>query len=314
MANVDSQQALADTDQLRIYSVTKAVTAVIVLQLAEEGVLELDDPVTEWLPPSVIGDVPNSDQMTIRHLLTHSSGAADYFDTILPGEQQPAFVGELLGQAQTGEFHWYTPQELVDYSTQFEPAFAPGAGTDYSNTGYVMLGLIIEAATGKPVEEEMTARVLEPLGLTATYLETPDTANDYIPGYLELGPGQLVSVAGSNASFAWAAGGLISTIHDFGRLTDALFGGELLTPESHRTMFTFAPGSSADIVQWGMGVYQLDSRWGPVYVTEGGAPGYAATAFRFPDQSTTILGMFNRSDTLPAFEAAVERSLELLKP
>ncbi|MGI9612362.1 MAG: serine hydrolase domain-containing protein, partial [Acidimicrobiales bacterium] len=188
VADLDTQQALADTDQLRIYSVTKAVTAVIILQLAEEGVLDLDDPITDWLPPSTIAEVPNNDQMTIRHLLTHSSGAADYFDTIRPGEQQPAFIGELLGQAQTGEFHWYTPQELIEFSTQFEPPFAPGDGTTYSNTGYVMLGLIIEAATGNPVHDEMTARVLEPLGLTSTYLETPDTANDYIPGYLHLGP------------------------------------------------------------------------------------------------------------------------------
>lgn len=128
MADLDAQEAMADTDQQRIYSVTKAVTAVIVLQLAEEDVLDLDDPITDWLSAPNIGDVPHNDQMTIRHLLNHTSGTADYFDTIRPGEQQPAFVSELLGQAQTGEFHWYTPQELIDFSIQFEAPFAPGEG------------------------------------------------------------------------------------------------------------------------------------------------------------------------------------------
>lgn len=119
-------------------------------------------------------------------------------------------------------------------------------------------------------------------------------------------------MAGSNASFAWAAGGLISTIHDFGRLTDALFNGELLAPGSHQTMFTFVQDSNAEVVHWGMGVYQFDSEWGPVHVTEGGAPGYTATAFRFPDQDTTILAMFNSTDTRTAYQHAVEQSLELL--
>jgi len=312
VANLETQQALTADDQLRIYSVTKAVTAVIVLQLADEGTLALDDPITDWLPPSVIGRIPNSDQMTVRHLLNHSSGVADHHDTIRPGEQQPAFTGELFAQAQTGEYHWYTPQELIDFSSQFEPPFAPGEGTGYSNTGYVILGLIVESATGNALEDEIETRVAGPLGLTSTYLETPATANDYAPGYQLVGEGQLLSVAGSNSSFAWAAGGLIANIHDLGRLTDALFAGELLSPEAHETMFTFTPDSNNDIVEWGMGVYRLDTKWGAIDVAEGGAAGYSAIAFRFPDHDATILGMFNRNDAAPAFEFAVERSLELI--
>ncbi|MCP4963712.1 MAG: beta-lactamase family protein [bacterium] len=314
VANLETQQALTGKDQLRIYSVTKAVTAVIVLQLADEGILALDDPIVDWLPPSIIGGIPNSDQMTVRHLLNHSSGVADHHDTIRPGEQQPAFIGELFAQAQTGQYHWYTPQELIDFSTQFEPPFAPGEATGYSNTGYVILGLIVESATGNALEDEIETRVVEPLSLTSTYLETPATANDYAPGYQLVGEGQLLSVAGSNSSFAWAAGGLITNIHDLGRLTDAVFTGELLTPEAHETMFTFTPDPKNDIVEWGMGVYRLNTKWGPIDVAEGGAAGYSAIAFRFPEHEATIIGMFNRNDAAPAFELAVERSLELITP
>lgn len=189
LADIDTQQVLTETDQLRIYSVTKGVTALIVLQLAEDGILSLDDAVTDWLGESVVGDVPNSSQMTIRHLLSHSSGTADYLDSIRPGDEMPPFVGELFAQAQTGEYHWYSPQELIDFSTQFDSPFPPGEGTAYSNTGYVMLGLLIESATGNNLEDEMNTRIFKPLGLTSTYLETPTSANDYVAGYQQVGPG-----------------------------------------------------------------------------------------------------------------------------
>jgi len=106
-----------------------------------------------------------------------------------------------------------------------------------------MLGLVIEAATGNKLEDEMNTRVFQPLGLTSAYLETTTTPNDYVQGYQTVGEDQLVSVAGSNSSFAWAAGGIISNIHDLGRLADAIFAGELLAADSYEEMFTFVADS-----------------------------------------------------------------------
>lgn len=119
-------------------------------------------------------------------------------------------------------------------------------------------------------------------------------------------------MAGSNSSFAWAAGGIISNIHDFGRLVDALYAGDLLTPESHEVMFTFTPGSSNEAVGYGMGVYQVETPWGLLELIEGGAAGHTASAFRFPDQNATVVGLFNRNDASSGFQAAVEKSLELI--
>jgi D-alanyl-D-alanine carboxypeptidase len=311
VADVVTQQPIEETDQLRVYSVTKTVTALIVLQLVEEGTLSLDQTVDEWLPESVVGDVPHSSLMTIRHLLTHSSGVADFHDAMNPGDEIPPFVSDLFAQAQAGEFHWYSPEELIAYSTRFDPSFPPGEGAAYSNTGYVMLGLVIEAATGKKLEDEMNTRVFEPLNLTSTYLETATTPNDYVAGYQTVGQDQLVSLAGSNSSFAWAAGGLISTVDDVGRLAEAIFTGELLTDGSYVEMFTFVPDPHRDDRDYGMGVFRIRTPAGAVNVISGGAGGYTATGIHHEDSATTIVGMFNRNDADPALEAMVDEVLEL---
>ncbi len=313
VADLETQRELTDVDQFRIYSVTKAVTAIVSLQLAEEGALSLDDTAADLLPASVVSGVPNAELMTVRQLLSHSSGAADYLDTVRPGEELPAFVGELFAQAQSGSWHWYSPQELIDFSSQFDPTFPPGESVAYSNTGYVMLGLIIEATTGNNLDDEMKARVFEPLGLSATYLETKNSPNDYVTGYHVVGDGPLASLTGSNASFAWAAGGVISNIHDFGRLADAIFEGELLTPESHDEMLTFTPGTKEGVA-YGMGIYQVDTPWGSLELVEGGAAGFTASAFRFPEENATIVGLFNRNEAQAAFGFVVEAGLELISP
>ena len=312
VSDLDSGQALKDTDQFRIYSVTKSFTALVTLQLIEEGILSLDDPVDKWLPESVVGSVPHHEQMTIRQLLSHSSGAYDYTSSEM--ERMPPFFEQLLASPETRS-HWYTPQELIDFSTQFPPYFAPGEGATYSNTGYVIMGLIIEAATGNDIEDEMHARIIEPLGLTSTYFETPETPTNYVTGYHLMEDGELLNVSGSNSntSYAWAAGGIISNIHDVGRYADALFSGELLQPESYTEMFTFIPDSNIEGKYWGLGVAQRDVPVGQVYAATGEAAGYEAKIIRIPDLNVTIIGLFNRTQADPAYDFIIENGLGLLE-
>ena len=309
VSNLESGQALKDTDQFRIYSVTKSFTALITLQLVEEGVLSLDDSVDKWLPASVVGGVPNHEQMTIRQLLSHSSGVYDYFGSEIEGISP--FAAQLLASPD----HWYTPQELIDFSAQFPPYFAPGKGATYSNTGYVMLGLIIEAATGNNIEDEMHARIIEPLGLTSTYFETPETPANYVTGYHLMEDGELLNVSGSNSnnSYAWAAGGIISNIHDVGRFADALFSGELLQPDSYTEMFTFIPDSNIEGKYWGLGVARRDVPVGQVYAATGEAAGYEAKIVRLPDQNVTVIALFNRTQADPAYDFIIENGLSLLE-
>ena len=114
VTDLDSGQALKDTDQFRIYSITKSFTALITLQLVEEGVLSFDDTVDKWLPDSIVGGVPNYEQMTVRHLLSHSSGVYDYLGSEIEGIS-PFFAQYIASpEART---HWYTPQELIEFSS-----------------------------------------------------------------------------------------------------------------------------------------------------------------------------------------------------
>ncbi len=311
VADLETGEPLAHTDQIRIYSVTKAVTSHVMLQLAEEGVLTVDDLVTDWLPASVVGAVPNNASMTIRQLLNHSAGVADHLDGINAGDPMPPFIAELFAQGEAGEYRWYTPQDLIEFSTRFDPPFAPGEGAVYSNTGYIIAGLIIEAATGNSLGDEMAARVFQPLGLDGTYLETEATPNDYVVGYQQVPGGDLLDLTGSNASFGWAAGGLISTIEDLGRLAEAIFTGELLTADSHAEMFTTVPDSNREGINWGLGVVRIETPGGNIDVISGGAAGYTAIGLRFAEQNTTIVAIANRDSADPAFEALAEAALAL---
>ncbi len=310
VSDLESGQTLKDTDQFRIYSITKSFTALVTLQLIEEGVLSFDDTVDKWLPEPVVGGVPNSEQMTIRQLLSHSSGVYDYTSSEM--ESMPPFFAQLLSSPEALT-HWYTPQELIDFSTQFPPYFAPGKGATYSNTGYVMLGLIIEAATGNNIEDEIHTRIIEPLGLSSTYLETPETPPNYVTGYQLMEDGELLNLSGSNNSFGWAAGGIISNIHDLGRFADALFSGELLQPESYKEMYTFIPDSNIEGKYWGLGLAQRDVPIGQVYAATGEAAGYEAKIIRIPDLNVTIIALFNRSGADSAYDFIIENGLGLLE-
>ena len=222
------------------------------------------------------------------------------------------FFAQLLASPEA-RTHWYTPQELIDFSTQFPPYFAPGEGVMYSNTGYVMMGLIIEAATGNNIEDEIQTRIIEPLGLSSTYLETPETPSTYVTGYHLMEDGELLNMSGSNNSYAWAAGGIISNIHDMGRFADALFSGELLQSETRTEMFTFIPDSNIEGKYWGLGLAQRDVPIGQVYAATGEAAGYEAKIVRIPDLNVTIIALFNRTQADPAYDFIIENGLSLLE-
>jgi CubicO group peptidase (beta-lactamase class C family) len=154
------------------------------------------------------------------------------------------------------------------------------------------------------------------LGLSSTYFETPETTNDYVTGYQVIDDGELFSLSGSNSnnSYAWAAGGIISNIHDLGRFADALFSGELLQPESYAEMFTFVPDSTKEGKYWGLSLAQVDAPAGQVYAATGESPGYEAKIIRLPDSNVTIIVQFNQFPTDPAaFDFIIENGLGLLE-
>ena len=158
LGNVDEQTPMRPGDRFRIASHTKTYVATVVLQLVSEGKLRLDDTVEQWLP----GLVPNGDEITIRQLLNMTSGLFDY-------EQDPRVFAPYIN-GDLG-YHW-SPLELVQIAVSHEPLFEPGATQSYSNTGYILAGLIIEAATGNTLRGELSHRIFRPLDLRATSFPT----------------------------------------------------------------------------------------------------------------------------------------------
>src|SRR3954471_17142517 len=166
--NLAMRRPMRASDRFRVGSVTKTFVAAVVLQLVGEGRLALGDPVERWLP----GVVPGGAGITIRQLLNHTSGLYDYADD--------AFVTRIL--ADRGRV--WAPRDLIALGTRRPPLFAPGARLAYSSTGYIALGLIVEAATGRPLAAELRRRIFMPLRLRATSLDAnPHIAGRHAHGY-----------------------------------------------------------------------------------------------------------------------------------
>ena len=230
-----------------------------------------------------------SSAITLRQLLTHTSGIYDYQD-----ETDSPFYGDAFFGPGADWARVWTPPELLAYAdgARHAPYFAPGQGVAYANTNYVLLGLIVEAATGRPFGDELRDRILGPLALDHTSLEEGAAlAPDVVHGY-QRSEGQLVNVSAVNLTWAWAAGGVVSTAADLARFARAVFGGELLSPAAHQAMFTFVPGTWGRL-EFGMGVYRVPSPNGELIGMDGGGAGGTSTMIRLPAADVTVVALAN---------------------
>ncbi len=209
--------------RVRIASNTKMFTATVVLQLVAEGRVRLAAPVERYLPGVVRGHGNDGRAITVRDLLRQTSGLPDYDSIVLD-------AGDLRSAAHT----YLEPYELVDAALAERRHFRPGRQWEYSNTNYVLLGLLAQRVTGRPVGEEITRRIIEPLGLTDTYwpgIGEQGIRGTHPRGYLADGPaGAWRDITEIDPSLGWAAGQLVSTPADLGRFLQGLLGGDLLPP------------------------------------------------------------------------------------
>jgi CubicO group peptidase (beta-lactamase class C family)/pimeloyl-ACP methyl ester carboxylesterase len=309
LANSEAQTPLSPTDRFRIYSITKTFTAVLVLQLVDEGVLALDDTVADLLDDPAVARIPNVEQITLRQLLTHTSGVYDYF-----AEDSPFWEDAYLGEDADWSRVW-TPEELLAYADGAEhaPDFAPGEGVRYSNTGYILLGLIVEEATGQPFVNRLHQQILDPLGLTDTFFAaTEPVPGGTVQGYHLFGD-ELVNVSETHLSAQWTEGGMVSTTRDLLRFADVLFGGELLSPASLQEMLIFVPSERPGIA-WGLGAAQMQTAAGALVGMGGAGPGFAARLFRQPESDLTVVLLTNTNlddETVDVlFERVVQAALE----
>jgi len=267
--------------RFRIGSTTKTFVAATILQLDAERVLSTEDTVERWLPGLVSGRGNNGGAITVRHLLQHTSGLFDYVsdEGFLATISTPeAFLAN--------RFVTYTPQQLVRIAVAHPPRFAPGARWDYSNTNYILAGLIIEAATGEPWAAQVRKRIIRPLGLSGTTEPGTDPAlpAPHPRGYQLFGTdGAYTDTTAHNMTWGGAAGSLVSTPRDVNTFLRALMSGRLLPPAQLAAMRTTVPIGRDYQDIWpgggyGLGIFRTDLPCGGVYWHHGGdVIGYSDT-------------------------------------
>lgn len=241
VADTATGRKLKSYDRYRIGSTTKTFTATVLLQLVGERRLSLDDTVEKWLPGVVRGNGHDGGAITVRQLLNHTSGIFDYTN-------DPEVLAKLVGQGFLDHrFDSVRPKELVRTAMSHAPAFRPGTSWAYSNTNFILAGMIAEKVSGRSLATEVTRRIIGPLGLSGTYLPGRSTSISGPHGrayskLMEPDPGAPVhDVTEMSATWAGSAGDMISTAGDINRFYGALLGGKLLRPAEQKEMFTAVP-------------------------------------------------------------------------
>jgi D-alanyl-D-alanine carboxypeptidase len=242
--------------------------------LVDEGRLSLEDTLE-----SLGFDVPGGEKITEKMLLNHTSGLFDYvadFDFSEVLKSDPA--------------KHYTPQQMVDIGTAHDSLFEPGEDYAYSNTNYILLGMIIENVTSASYEDEVERRITDKLGMENTFFPTGvEIPGAHAHGYSDVN-GDLEDVTVRDTSVAWAAGALVSTLEDLRIWAAALAGGELLSEETfeQQTKMVDEPGSVTG-EKMGLGIVARGSYLG----FSGAIPGYRTEMFNDPEKGTTVINLFN---------------------
>lgn len=306
LSDVETEEVMDLAKGFRVGSITKTVTATLVLQLVDESLLALDDSLASLVPePAVTG----SDRITLRMLLNHTSGLFEYT------------ADERFQELQAEEpLRKWEPAELVAFAATHELYFPPGEGWQYSNTNFVLQGMIFERITGHPIDEEIEARVAGRLGLSRTVLPSqPEMSGDFSHGYVyatDLGEeqaaeGELADVtAAFDPSWAWAAGGMTSCLDDLGIWARALVEGGLLSEELQKERLDTVEAWQGSY--YGLGIAEYAGFWGH----PGDLPGFSCAMMYNPDNGALIILMFNKNPNGIDFAAyaTFTRLVEILVP
>ncbi|MFD9908782.1 serine hydrolase domain-containing protein [Streptomyces sp. NPDC059063] len=264
--------------RFRIGSLTKTFTATVVLQLVGEGQLSLDDTVEHWLP----GVVPAGSRITVRQLLQHTSAVPDVLGDIPALNSAADYRAERL--------RTYTPEELVALAMRHPTTIAPGSWS-YSNTNYILAGMIIKKVTGHSWADEVNARIIAPLGLTRTSTPgtSPSVPGPHARGYRTFGTGTTLEVTEFNPSAVDASGSIISSADDLSRFYAALFDGRLLEPAQLDEMTTTVSAPELH-ARYGLGLAKVSLPCGGSYFTHvGEVSGYHTQVGVTPDATRTAV-------------------------
>ena len=282
MANIELGVSMQPDHVMRIGSITKQFTAAAILLLQDRGKLDVSDEITKYLPDfSTQGE-----SITVDQLLAHTSGIFSFTD--IPGYWRGDLIRTDVSVAEMMEL-------FADQPLQF----LPGSQFSYSNSGYVLLGAIIERVSGKTYAEFMCSEIFEPLGLVDTRHGGAQLVPRRASGY-EIGPDEQVRNAlPISMTHPYAAGALLSTVDDLGRWNTALFDGKLLSEEAIRAMTTAAELNDGSSTEYGYGLYVRERDGFRVVSHSGGIHGFSTSAVWLPDERVyaVVLSNLENSNT-----------------
>lgn len=285
-ARLADGRRLRANDRFRVGSISKTFVATVVLQLDAERELDLDDNVERWLP----GVVPHGRTVTLRQLLSHTSGLADYVEDDVTARE-------------------WRPRTLAVFAVSRPAVAAPGARFAYASTNYVLLGLVVERATGLDLGHALERRIFGPLGLEETSFEPGPRElpvhGHRPPSFQGIVTGNPVDTGSRSASWAWAAGAFVSNASDLARFYRALLEGRLLPPRQMRELRSLAPAGPN---RYGLGVTVFPTPCGPAWGHTGNVNGTVTSVWSTGDGSRQAVLMANVYPLTPGLEAAFGRA------
>ena len=226
--NLEKGQAPPMDGEVRVGSNTKTFVAVVVMQLVQEGKVGLDEPIETYLPGLIKGEGVDGSKITVRQLLQHTSGLPDFDET-------------LFGTIDIFQYrhHYVPPRDVLDSALSKPAQFEPGTQWKYTNTNYIVLGMLVERVSQRPVGEQIDERIVKKLGLSHTYFPAPGEEKirgTHPRGYHLSAEGKLEDITEMDPAWGWAAGAMVSTPSELNTFFQAVFDGRLLSQSSIQEM------------------------------------------------------------------------------
>ena len=277
-AQLDPNELATPSTPFVVASITKTFVTAAIMQLADEGKLSIDDHLSNWLP-----DYPRADQITLRELLSHTSGVFNFLEA-------RNFRNRVF---KTGRGHQWTPQEILD-TFAGPPYFAPGQGFHYSNTGFILLGLVVEKVAGQALGDVLSRRFFVPLGLSDTYFQdTGPLPSSAAQGYAyanaawhEWSDGSNYRPGISGATVSWAAGAIESSAQDLAIWCAALYGGHVVSAHALTEMETITHS-------YGLGTRTRTHNGRRMFGHMGSFHGFDAAMWYYPSKGLTVVVLTN---------------------
>ena len=284
LRSLETRSPMQPSDPMYAGSIGKTFVAAVTLRLVTEGKLDLDTKIEHWLGDRAwFARLPNAKDITLRMLLQHSSGIPNHV------EEKSFFKAAVKGVDRDIKY-----EDLLTFILDKKPLFPAGKGFYYADTNYILVGLIVEKVTGNTLYDEVSQRLLKPLGLSHTY-PTNTNATPIVSGYFQNKPVIKNQAYLINPQWEWAGGGFGSTVGDLALWAKDLYSGNVLRKDILDTMLSST--SVGDGKNYGLGVSIIHSKWGTSYGHNGEFPGYLSEMRYYPQYGFAVAAQINADET-----------------